>query len=305
MKICVQSAGFAPEHGYCWLSINEDSQNQVDAPILVEKFSHLIQSEVPSVVIARNSGELLLLVTGLKAGERTDFRGRKIRNSVSWVCKNSDEKFLRKIAIRTLRSFLGRDSLQEDIDKAVKADNKNGVEVSFEAINQLQLEDNITDDAPEEKRRIAPNSPQEVDELINALEQYKLPNGDGLLVVYTGIKAESALDEAVIWWGLSSLVEKGKWKESLKKKFSSQNSVTEEAQSEPVNGILILFIILISLVAVGVLIYLLTYQPKQQEGEPLGSKPQEKLELVRQSDRPVTIPNTNVHVNSPANMQVQ
>ena len=304
MKIYVQTAGFSPEHDYCWLSVNKDSQNQVDEPILIKEFRQLIQNEVPSVVIARNSGELLLLITGLKAGERTDFRGRKIRNSIAWVCENSDEKFLRKIAIRTLRSFLGEDSLQDDVDKAVKDDNKDGIEVSFETVDRLKWEDNVTDDTPKEERRIAPNSEEEVKKLIKGLEEYKLPDGDGPLVVYTGIKAESALDEAVIWWGLSSLVEKGEWKKPLKKNSSFIGLMTRETQSELVNGTLILFIILISLVTVGVLVYLLTYQSEQQETKPLGPKLKEKLELVQPSDRVSTISNTTA-VNSLANKQIQ
>lgn len=218
MEIYVQSCGIAQEHGYCWL---DENHNIVEAHSLVKKAKDLIESEAPSVVLARNSGELLLLVTGLKASQRKDYRGRPIRNSLAWIGqdtdKHTDEPTLRSIAACALLGFL-----EKDIDGAVKSGGEKGFEVSFEKIETLtKATTNPAKsellDSDKEKQKIGRTSDKLKRELASDLEKYRLPRQEPEhksdnqqfvpLVVVTGIQDEETLKKAGVWRGLSSLVD--------------------------------------------------------------------------------------------------
>lgn len=216
MEFYVQSRGVAQEHDYCWL---DENHNIIEAHPLVKKAKDLIESEAPSVVLARNSGELLLLVTGLKSSERKDYRGRTIRNSVAWIAQDTDENecTLRAIAARAL---LG--SLETEIDGAVKSGGEKGFEVSFEKIKTLtKAKTNPAKsellDSDKEKQKIGRTSDKLKRELASDLEKYRLPRQEPEhksdnqqfvpLVVVTGIQDEETLQRAGVWRGLSSLVD--------------------------------------------------------------------------------------------------
>jgi outer membrane murein-binding lipoprotein Lpp len=214
IKIYVQSCGVAQEHGYCWVDENQKIEEEPD---LVKKAKDLIESEAPSVVLARNGDKLLLLVTGLKSSERRDYRGRTIRNSVAWVGQDTDEPTLRSIAARAL---LG--SLEKEIDGAVKSGGEKGFEVSFEKIKTLtEATTNPAKsellDSDKEKQKIGRTSDKLKRELASDLEKYRLPRQEPEhksdnqqfvpLVVVTGIQDEETLQKAGVWRGLSSLVD--------------------------------------------------------------------------------------------------
>ena len=181
----------------------------------------------------------MLLVTGLKARERTDYQGRIIQNSVAWVCENSDEneKQLRALAVRALRSFYREDLLlREEIDVAVKSSNKEGFKVdNFEDIQAQKLSKNVTvgtSNIPDlDNTKKIGNSDKHANELVkelaNELEKYCLPkqkDTEPLIVVCTGIKAPSVLEQAGVWRGLSNLVQEEGWKDSEKNKTERKNS---------------------------------------------------------------------------------
>jgi hypothetical protein len=213
ITIYVQSRGIAQERGYCWV----DDKNIVEAHSLVKEAKDLIESEAFSVVLARNSNKLLLLVTGLEASERKDYRGRTIRNSVAWVGQDTDEPTLRAIAARALLGFL-----EKDIDGAVKSGSEKGFEVSFEKIKTLtEATTNPAKsellDSDKEKQKIGRTSDKLKRELASDLEKYRLPRQEPEhksnnqqfvpLVVVTGIQDEETLKKAGVWRGLSSLVD--------------------------------------------------------------------------------------------------
>lgn len=215
ITIYVQSRGVAQERGYCWV----DDKNIVEAHSLVKEAKDLIESEAFSVVLARNSNKLLLLVTGLEASERKDYRGRTIRNSVAWIAQDTDENepTLRAIAARAL---LG--SLEKEIDGAVKSGGEKGFEVSFEKLKTLtEATTNPAKsellDSDKEKQKIGRTSDKLKRELASDLEKYRLPRQEPEhksdnqqfvpLVVVTGIQDEKTLQDAGVWRGLSSLVD--------------------------------------------------------------------------------------------------
>ena len=217
MEIYVQSCGVAQKHGYCWLDKN---QKRTEEPDLVKQVRDLIESEAPSVVLARNSGQLLLLVTGLKASQRTDYRGRTIRNSVAWIADTTNatenEDTLRAIAAFTLR-----DLLEKEIDSAVHSGGEIGFKASFETIQKLpeiaeakKVQLFLNKPLPKELTKL---TPENKGKLADALEKYYLPPKQASdnqkvvpLVVVTGIQDEETLDKAGVWRGMSSLVTKDK-----------------------------------------------------------------------------------------------
>lgn len=256
MKISVQSRGLSQDDDYCW---------QGEAPVILRtnRINDLIQSESPSVVLARYDGELLLLVTGLESRQRTDFRGRIIRNSVAWVGKDSEEneQKLRAIAASALR-----DLLKDDIDNAVTFGGENGFEVDFDAIDQLKIEKVRIFETKSEKK-IGKNSQSLKDVLAYEIEERCLPKGNGFnntpLLVVTGIKSEDALKQAGVWRGLSNLVQGEDWKEY---KFPFEETDQKNTNQALISG----FVVIISVA----IILLLLFQQKPKPNQETQSIPQ-------------------------------
>lgn len=269
MEIYVLSSGVSEKQDYCWQQIDKNSQQRVDEPMLVKKFKHLIQSEAPSIVLARESRKLLLLVTGIKASERIDYRGRKIRNSVAWVSEDVNERILRAIAVRALQSFLEANeylSLKKEIDDAVQPDEKEGFKVDFEALQAHKIAESVSinDNIPDPRRKIG-KSDKRVSELVEELKEYQLPKEEGPLVVFTGIKAKSALEQAEVWRGLSNLVEVEDW--PAQKKIGGL--VNGSSQTAKKGNLIIILIISISLIVLTVL--LVISQPKKEPSKQSGN----------------------------------
>ncbi|MBC6478424.1 MAG: hypothetical protein GDA56_12240 [Hormoscilla sp. GM7CHS1pb] len=197
MKIYVRSRGEFQD--YCWLSITEGAQQREEHPI-IGQVRDLIQSEAPSVVLARFNGQLLLLVTG-EESSRTDSRTRQIRNSVAWVGQESDESVLRAIAVRALKG-----SLREEIDRAVRFGGSEGFQVSYKDIKRLAETGHAGNAIPDTTPKIALISPTMKNLLADELAEYRLPPHpeEGSLVVATGIKNRETLEAAGVWRSLSS-----------------------------------------------------------------------------------------------------
>lgn len=205
MKIYVQSRGISQD--YCWLNENQEIEEEPD---LVKKVQNLIESEALSVVLARNSDNLLLLVTGLKSSERKDYRGRTISNSVAWIAQDTEENecILLAIAAHALR-----DSLKKDIDSAVNSGGEKGFKVSFEKIRELAVAPVEKQPLPWDKKKqeIKYASKENKEKLADELKAYCLPqHKSGLLVVVTGIQDKETLEKAGVWRGMSNLVTKDK-----------------------------------------------------------------------------------------------
>ena len=217
----VQSRGISQESDYRWLKVRENSQIPEIPPVLKRPISidfktqvrvyDLIDSQTHSIVLARSDNELVLLVTGLKAREeRTDFMGRKVRNSVAYVCSdsNDNELIIRSLAVRALRG-----ELEGEVDKAVNIGGEYGFEVSFEKISQLARLEDVESLEAEQQIRIGENSIEFKEDLALELEQHCLPKTkrDSILIAVTGIKSKDALIQAKVWRSLSSRVKTQEW----------------------------------------------------------------------------------------------
>ncbi len=249
MKIYIQSRGFSQDYDYCWLP-------EVPPILRQYRISDLIQSESPSVVLGRYDSKLLLLVTGLEASERTDFQGRRIRNSVAWVGEDSEanEQKLRAIAAYALRGLL-----DSDLDKAVKFGRESGFDVSFDTITYLKVDEVRHFDAKLESK-IGINSEYLRNDIAYELEERCLPKGNGFnnvpLVVVTGIKSANALKQANVWRGLSNLVQGEGWLEPYKKSYPSESALASSSQTHQKNNSLVFVILLIAAIPVFMILFL-------------------------------------------------
>ncbi|AUT02080.1 hypothetical protein CLI64_17755 [Nostoc sp. CENA543] len=209
MEIYVYTAGFDQQYGYCWRRITENNQEEISEPALVSKFKELLETESPSLLLARDYNQLILLVTGIKASQRKDYRGRTIRNSVAWIFPYSEEneQKLQELAALSLRG-----ELDHKIDDAITQDDEYGFKVSFQEIvdiiSSLNKRDRIN--TAESSYMLAYNSPANRDKLATLLETKSLPPQEknvDVLIVVTGIKAEDTLIKYLVWRGLSNLIQ--------------------------------------------------------------------------------------------------
>ncbi len=243
MAIYVQSCGVSQDNDYRWLKIRQNTHIPEIPAILKRPFpgstgttvrvTNMIDSKTPSIILARWDGELLLLVTGLKAKEeRADFQGRPVRNSVAWIYPDADnnEQVIRSLAVRALKG-----ELESEIDEAVNVGGEYGFEVSFEKINQLAQPEKIESLEAESPIRIGENSPEFKELLALELERHCLLKEDPnrLLVVVTGIKAKDTLLQARVWRGLSAHVTTQRWIERPDETLDFDPVTTRARQNPP------------------------------------------------------------------------
>lgn len=260
MNIYIQSRGVAPDDDYCW---------QPEVPLIIKKnrINELIQSESPSVILARFEEKLILLITSLEASERKDFQGRTIRNSVAWIGEDTaaNEQKLRAIASGALRDEL-RENLRAEIDRAVTFDSDRGFKINLEALSSLTVEEvvNVYNFPANLDKKLGKNSKQQRDELAYELEQHNLPNENAALLVVTGIKSESTLVQAGVWRGLSNLVQAGGWKDPYKKSYTDEKTDTSSVSKNQKNNYLVLLILLLVGIVIAILILFLVAENSLQ-----------------------------------------
>lgn len=272
-KLYIQSRGIEQHNDYRWLKIKSDSSCLMEIPPILKRnleiesgsyttIPDLIDSQKPSIVLVESDNELLLLVTGLTAREeRTDFVGRRVRNSIAWTCtyssnsqnlesRSSYEKLMRGLAACALR-----EELADQVDKAISIGGEHGFEVSYEAISQLENSLHVEALELDEDaciNRISKNSLEHKQELAQELERYSLPLEkckNRILVLVTTIKSQDALERVCVWRGLSNRVESDEWIEVPHS--SASESLGMIGQNEKKNATwLTLGILLILVIAV-------------------------------------------------------
>jgi hypothetical protein len=229
MTIYVQSRGKSQEHDHCWLKITKDAPPSRMTPLELEKIEpeELIDSQKPSIILARSGNHLVLLIMALETGDgRTDFMGRQIRNSVAWVEVNSPENdwLLRKIAIQALNGDLAK-----AIDNAVYSDAdsdygftakfaelaKIGTPAELPASNSIEFKSEPNaEKANFHKLKFARDNEDRRSDLIQDLQQYalsELPANIQIVVVVTTMKSSDGLRKKGVWRGLSSRIESKDW----------------------------------------------------------------------------------------------
>ena len=211
MPIYVQSRGKNQDQDYRWLKIESDRYYPEKPSFLLQFINNslfkpvdLIESQKQSVILVADRDNYYLLVTGLKARERTDFAGRSIRNSILWICqKDSETKKVRSLLIRALKG-----KLEQEIDKTINASGKYGFEVDYESLVErsnsvLDIKNNQNTDL---SYKIGGNCVSLREEIALELESNVLPNKEGLLVLVTSLKSADSLKKTRVWRGLSNRV---------------------------------------------------------------------------------------------------
>lgn len=209
--IYVQSCGLGSNQDYSWQKINEDNSQRPEIPPLLDdkidkksktpKISDLYASQDPSLVILRNGDKLLLLVTALKAVERSKKYGRSLRNSIAFVTQ--DEDLIRVTAARILKDW---ESFRSIVDKAVNFDKEQGFNVNWQAIDNYLKESEINaidSKDPDITIKVAkdslingvsrPNSA--IGNLAEELKNHRLPELNDALVVVTGNVSEDTFGQ--------------------------------------------------------------------------------------------------------------
>jgi hypothetical protein len=218
MEIFIQSRGRSPDFEYCW---------HPQVPPQLSNISSLIQSESPSVVLARFHKKLMLLATGLDSIEKKDFRDRPIRHSIVWLFdENYDsEAQVRAIAVQALQGLLAN-----QVDRYIQFGGESGFEVSIPGIEEmsrsfLSQESIGTSPLPSSELppKIGKNSQDLRDDLAYKLQQYSLPKGYELIVISTGVKSEESLEKSGAWRSLSNLVKSENWRDVSKSEAQPPN----------------------------------------------------------------------------------
>ena len=254
MTIYIQSRGKSQDHDYTWLKIEGNSQEpEIPHVLKAIKPEELIDSQNPSIILARSGEHLVLLATALDTQDgRTDFMGRQIRNSVAWVEEYSDESqlLLRKIAVQALEG-----KLKSDIQEAVRnvADSRFGFEADFAKLQDIERMIGKGEIGNEKTGpyllKVGKDCPQLRKELVEDLKTYQLPEslGDAIFVVVTTMKFSDGLKAKEVWRGLSSRIETENrdapdW-EKYKKKQKQAPQDTGTAKKIPIVSILVLLIV--------------------------------------------------------------
>lgn len=201
MQIYIQSRGIAQENDYKWLKLPDQT------PEIPQELHHIsvenIDSQKYSLILAKRNNQFILLVTGMQSRvERTDFMGRRIRNSVLWI--GEDERKIRSLVIQALQN---REKLTQDVDQTIETSGEFGFSVQDKLINLdyldlIQLnEDNIT------SRKLGQNIEKLKQEIALELETNCLSNKSGLLILVTTLKNEESMKKTGVWRGLSDKIQ--------------------------------------------------------------------------------------------------
>lgn len=209
-SIYILSRGQKEDQDYSWFKIKKENLIRETPPIFKRvPVETVIDHQKPSMILARQDSELVLLVTGLKAREeRTDFMGRSVRNSIAWVYSDSEEheKILRSLAIRTLKN-----ELESELDRAISIGGEYGFQVDRNAIERLASPEKIESQPAETVCKLGKNCPKLRQDLAEELQKFSLPRFDGFLIIITTLKAKSALSLSGVWRGLSDRIENEEW----------------------------------------------------------------------------------------------
>ncbi len=212
MKVYINSRGYRQAEDYHWQEIGNQGERRVSEPPIISQFSHLINRENFSVLLAFSQNQLLLLITALEPQQsRADTKGRIIRNSLALVGNYSDEENLRSIAVSALRN-----ELNQKLEDILEFGGSEGfrVKVNLNDLLSQLITGTVNNSPPNRDKRIQPLSPKNQDRLAKELQNHRLPrkNGalvNGALVVVTESVLKSTLNNGNVWRGLTSNFDSG------------------------------------------------------------------------------------------------
>ncbi|MTF40581.1 hypothetical protein [Cyanobacterium aponinum] len=201
-KIFVETRGISEV--YNWFEALEVNKKQL--PQLPELVKKLADTEFESLVLYRESRQLILAITALKSG-RIDNRTRPIRNSLIWIADNDEEAKIRAIIYEYLTA---KDGLEKDIADAITETPE--IKIDYQKIESIG-DNNLESNALNSARLICKigNLDKYKQELIDEIKSCSLPKEKGLLVFIADNKSQKTFEEAKPWRGLSNNISSEGW----------------------------------------------------------------------------------------------
>lgn len=213
-QVSMMTGGISQNNDYCTRGIYNKENNPIiertESLIRGLNIDDLTYSEKPSILIMKKNGEVQVVVQGMTTN-RTDYRGRRIRNAITFRMKDEGIK-TENFARRLTKVFL-----DGDLDEIVE-DCTNIVEDTKDAYFNLDTAkliskvstkvDNIKNNAKLIGRNISStqNADEAFKELSKELTEFSLPWKDGvLLAVSKGITDSKKLKNAGVYRGIARL----------------------------------------------------------------------------------------------------
>lgn len=279
MEIFFQSRGISQDNGFRWIDQNNNSK---ELSHKLKGISSFVDTQYYSILLRRQGDELILLITAMWAGKRTDYAGRRIRNSVLWIADKKEEKKIRSLVIQALTD---ENKFSQNIDQAVSLGGQYEFTVAFEKLEQLASSDldNIGDQSYIKKTfKFGGDSQNLREELAKELQENKFPLDDQNIFILTTIKSQKSLEEIKFWRGLSNKVEAEELIEieMPSNKLASIQTAQYESTSEKNNkdANLAFFFVLFCLVIIGVLLSKALMNPEQENP----STNREKTQVIKE-----------------------
>lgn len=244
MRIFVNSCGFSrqdPAHEYRWKTATGQPVTEALEEINRKRFAglglgDLIESDsrLPSLVFARDNGELLLFITRIASLNRIGSQGDTIYNSILLIGKNHNNLLFRRLASNLLASisaqpqdFVGAGGaavppnlLQDLLDSYLIFHDELGFSILPDADISEALEnasDDLFSNLPVQQDNflwrplLGHNCFKLRQELAYELAQFTLPLSDGVIVASTGFKDPFFYKKTEAWRALSLLKEGINW----------------------------------------------------------------------------------------------
>jgi|GEM_PF-6220237 len=218
MRNYVKSRGPSRSHEYTWVA---QTQERLEPSILNRSFSEdnrvvriteFHNQSSPALIVLRDNGELLLLLTGIKATWNGP-GGSSIYHSIAWVSsgntESNEEENIRRLIIRDLQG-----NLQNDIASAIEScpEDELGFKVDFEKLKQIEEDKNVKLKDRESnfhigRGKLGNNNQDLKNQLVDELKQSRLPPEDGFLIVVSDFVGEQLFKDVKVWQGLSSRIQ--------------------------------------------------------------------------------------------------
>ncbi len=211
MDIYVQSAGHKPEQDYHWYQLTEQGLTRAE-PNFISHAREWMDIEAPSVVLIKEKGEVHLLVTNLPTKDRTDYRGRKLRNYVAWSGGETDEDLLCTVAANFVESF---EPEADKIDKLILSTSENNAGFSVSGLNEYTYGTKFKnkDKYATERAQIAQSTQANKKKLADVvLRELKIPHKNAVIVVTDVFDPKKWKTNCPnLWRGLTNLKDSEGW----------------------------------------------------------------------------------------------
>jgi hypothetical protein len=203
-SIFVRSRG--DRRDYVWrevLAQGAATLGETPAPLLALHIESLVWPDDRACVVARFGHRVLVLVTGIESSQRFDFMARPVRDTL--LVTGEDEPVLRGLAATAIAA---PEAVARVLDAAIAFDEEAGFTATEAPLREFAARVAAPPGRqPDAKRRVERMSAAARSALADELRGAALPRRDGVLVAAAYFASASALHEARVWRGLTTVGE--------------------------------------------------------------------------------------------------